>query len=99
MQRSAIAPRLDFDARSLGFLGKVAVYPPQVATIQRSFSELGEAEVAATRRLVEAFEEAEAGGVASIRLDGKFVDYPIYNLARRKLDRWQSYLRMSESAQ
>ena len=86
-------------ARSLGFQGKVAVYPPQVATIQRAFSELGEAEVAATRRLVEAFEEAEAGGVASIRLDGKFVDYPIYNLARRKLDRWQSYLRMSESAQ
>ena len=86
-------------ARSLGFQGKIAVYPPQVDSIQRAFSELSEAGVAATRRLVEAFEEAEAGGVASIRIDGKFVDYPIYNLARRKLDRWQSYLRTSESAQ
>jgi citrate lyase subunit beta / citryl-CoA lyase len=86
-------------ARSLGFQGKVAVYPPQVDTIQRAFSELGEAEIAATRRLVEAFEEAEAGGVASVRVDGRFVDYPIYNLARRKLNRWRAYPRTSEPIQ
>jgi citrate lyase subunit beta / citryl-CoA lyase len=86
-------------ARSLGFQGKVAVYPPQVDTIQRAFSELTEAEVAATRRVVETFEEAEAGGVASIRVDGRFVDYPIYNLARRKLNRWQAYLRTGEPVQ
>jgi citrate lyase subunit beta / citryl-CoA lyase len=78
-------------ARSLGFQGKVCVYPPQVVPIQRSFSELTEDEVAATRRLVEVFEEAESRGVASIRIDGRFVDYPIYHLARRKLDRWQSF--------
>jgi citrate lyase subunit beta / citryl-CoA lyase len=86
-------------ARSLGFQGKVAVYPPQVEHIQRAFSELGEPEIAATRRVVEAFEEAEAAGVASIRVDGRFVDYPIYNLARRKLNRWQAYRRTSESRQ
>jgi citrate lyase subunit beta/citryl-CoA lyase len=78
-------------ARSLGFQGKVCVYPPQVSPIQRSFSELTEVEVAATRRLVEVFEEAESRGVASIRIDGRFVDYPIYHLARRKLDRWESF--------
>jgi len=72
-------------ARGLGFQGKVCVYPPQVAPIQRSFSELSEAEIAATRRLVETFEEAEARGVASIRIDGRFVDYPIYYRAKKKL--------------
>jgi citrate lyase subunit beta/citryl-CoA lyase len=86
-------------ARSLGFQGKVAVYPPQVDTIQRAFSELGESEIAQTRRLVEVFEEAEARGVASIRVDGKFVDYPIYNLARQKLNRWQAYVRAGEPVQ
>jgi citrate lyase subunit beta / citryl-CoA lyase len=78
-------------ARGLGFQGKVCVYPPQVEPIQRSLSELSAAEIAATRRLVETFAEAEARGVASIRIDGRFVDYPIYHLARRKLDRWESF--------
>ena len=85
-------------ARGLGFQGKVCVYPPQVEPIQRSFSELSEAEIAATRRLVEIFEEAEARGVASIRIDGRFVDYPIYNLARRKLDRWESFAAAARQA-
>ena len=76
--------------RDLGFQGKVCVYPPQVEPMQRAFSELGDEELAATRRLVEAFEEAEGRGVASIRVEGRFVDYPIYRLARRKLDRWQA---------
>ena len=80
-------------ARSLGFQGKICVYPPQVGPMQRAFSSLSEGEAAATRRLVETFEEAVARGVASIRIDGRFVDYPIYNLARRKLDRWESFER------
>jgi len=83
--------------RSLGFQGKVCVYPPQLGPMQRAFSELSDDELAATRRLVEAFEEAETRGVASIRIDGRFVDYPIYHLARRKLDRWQSFERAAEA--
>jgi citrate lyase subunit beta/citryl-CoA lyase len=77
--------------RSLGYQGKICVYPPQVGPMHRAFSELSEEEVVATRRLVETFEDAEARGVASIRIDGRFVDYPIYHLARRKLALWQSY--------
>ena len=41
--------------------------------------------------MVEAFEEAESRGVASLRVDGRFVDYPIYYLARRKLTRFEAY--------
>jgi len=83
--------------RSLGFQGKVCVYPPQLGPMQRAYSVLRDDELAATKRLVEAFEEAETRGVASIRIDGRFVDYPIYHLARRKLDRWQSFERAAEA--
>jgi citrate lyase subunit beta / citryl-CoA lyase len=79
-------------SRALGFQGRVALHPRQVAPITRAFSELTEAQLAAARRIVEAFEGAESGGVASIRVDGRFVDYPIYQLARTKLRRHDSYL-------
>jgi citrate lyase subunit beta / citryl-CoA lyase len=77
--------------RALGFQGRVAVYPPQVAGIHQAFSELTEDEEAGARRVVEAFEEAEGRGVASLRVDGRFVDYPIYHLAKRKLRRLDAY--------
>jgi citrate lyase subunit beta/citryl-CoA lyase len=35
--------------------------------------------------MVEAFAEAEAGGLASIQVDGRFVDYPIVQKAERIL--------------
>lgn len=84
--------------RALGFQGRVAVYPPQVAVINRAFSELTDDEAARTRRVVAAFEEAESNGVASLRVDGRFVDYPIYHLARRKLARFDAYREAQGSA-
>lgn len=84
--------------RALGFQGRVAVYPPQVAVINRAFSELTDEEAARTRRVVAAFEEAESNGVASLRVDGRFVDYPIYHLARRKLARFDAYRQAQGSA-
>jgi citrate lyase subunit beta/citryl-CoA lyase len=42
-------------------------------------------------KVVEAFEEAERRGVASIRVEGRFVDYPIYHRAREKLARHAAY--------
>jgi citrate lyase subunit beta/citryl-CoA lyase len=44
-------------------------------------------------RVIDAFEEAEQRGVASIRVEGQFVDYPIYNRAREKLARHNAYER------
>jgi citrate lyase subunit beta/citryl-CoA lyase len=84
--------------RTLGFQGRVAVYPPQVPVIHRAYSELTDEEATRTRRVVEAFEEAESRGVASLRLDGRFVDYPIYYLARRKLTRFEAYRETEGSA-
>ena len=42
-------------------------------------------EHARAQKIVAAFEEAERNGLASIRVDGQFVDYPIVAKARRVL--------------
>src|SRR5205085_4587092 len=62
-------------SRKLGFQGRVVVYPGQVETVQHAYSELSDEEAEQARRVVEAFEEAEAAGIASIQVDGRFVDY------------------------
>jgi citrate lyase subunit beta/citryl-CoA lyase len=41
--------------------------------------------VAEARAIVAAFEAAERDGLASIQLEGKFIDYPIAYQARRVL--------------
>jgi citrate lyase subunit beta/citryl-CoA lyase len=80
-------------SRALGFQGRIALHPRQIGPIQQAFSELSDDQVAAARQIVEAFEQAEAGGLASIRVDGRFVDYPVYQLALAKLRRHEAYLR------
>jgi citrate lyase subunit beta / citryl-CoA lyase len=74
-------------SRGLGFQGRVALHPRQVDPINRAYSELSDQQLAAAERIVSEFERAEAAGVASIRVDGRFVDYPVYALARARLRR------------
>ena len=64
----------------------------QVAIAQRGYSELSKDAVDAQRRIVDAFERAQASGVAAVQVDGLFVDYPIYRLARRRLAGYESGL-------
>jgi citrate lyase subunit beta/citryl-CoA lyase len=72
-------------SRRLGFQGRVVIYPAHVEPAQRVYSELAEEEAERCRRVVAAFEEAEATGSASIQVDGRFVDYPLYDRAKQKL--------------
>jgi citrate lyase subunit beta / citryl-CoA lyase len=72
-------------SRRLGFQGRVVIYPGHVETVQRVYAELSDEEAERCRRIVEAFEAAEAVGSASIQVDGRFVDYPLYYRARHKL--------------
>ena len=71
-------------ARQLGFQGKMAIHPSQVEPINTVFSPT-DAEVAHATRVVDAFAQAEADGLASIQLDGQFIDYPIVESAQRVL--------------
>lgn len=69
-------------ARALGFQGKLCIHPDQVPVVNEAFAPDAES-VARARRVIAAFEEAERQGLASIQLDGRFIDYPIVYAARR----------------
>ena len=71
-------------ARALGFQGKLCIHPDQVAVVNAAFTPSPE-EVARAEKIIAAFVEAEAKGIASITVDGAFVDYPIVAQARRTL--------------
>ena len=69
---------------AMGFQGKLCIHPSQVGPVNDAFSPTDE-EAERARRIVAAFDEAEAAGSASIQVDGYFVDYPIVEKARRTL--------------
>jgi citrate lyase subunit beta/citryl-CoA lyase len=71
--------------KRLGFQGKMCIHPDQVPEVNAIFSPSA-AEVEWSRKVVRAFEAAEASGSASIQLEGKFIDYPIVYRARRVLE-------------
>lgn len=69
-------------ARQDGFTGKVAIHPDQVAIINAAFTP-SDAEVKHSRRVVDAFEDANTGTVS---LDGQMLDIPHLKQARRILE-------------
>jgi citrate lyase subunit beta/citryl-CoA lyase len=62
----------------------MAIHPGQVAPINAVFSPTA-AELSFAQRVIGAFAKAEAEGLASIQLDGRFIDYPIVEAAQRLL--------------
>jgi len=72
-------------AKSLGFKGKFAIHPDQIAALNECFSP-SEQEVAHARRVVAAFEEAERNGRGSTSLDGWVIDVPVVKRARALLE-------------
>jgi len=71
-------------ARELGFDGKGAINPRQLAPIHRAFSPT-EDELAYAQRVVEAAEGAERAGSGAVALDGKMIDRPVLERAKRVL--------------
>ncbi|MGE0418977.1 MAG: CoA ester lyase [Acetobacteraceae bacterium] len=72
-------------AAALGFQGKMLIHPDQIADGNAAFTP-DAATVAQARRVIAAFEDAEARGLASIQLEGQFIDYPIVQRARRVVE-------------
>ena len=70
-------------ARALGFTGKAAIHPSQVAPINAAFSP-SDAEVDLARRIVEA---AEGDFSGALQIDGKMIDEPVIIAARRTMAR------------
>jgi citrate lyase subunit beta/citryl-CoA lyase len=70
--------------RRLGFAGKSLIHPAQIETINEVFSPSA-TEVTHARRVVELFEAAQQKGQGAVALDGKLLDQPIVERARRTL--------------
>ena len=83
--RDAAGLRADsLRARRLGFSGKTLIHPDQIAVVHEVFSPTA-AEVDEARRVVIAFEEALARGDGAVALDGRMLDAPVVDRARRVL--------------
>ena len=67
--------------RRLGFTGKAAIHPSQVPVIQQAFSP-SEADLERARKVMEA---SERSGGAAVLSDGKLIDRPVVEAARRTL--------------
>jgi citrate lyase subunit beta/citryl-CoA lyase len=84
-EREAFA-RMVRRSRQFGFMGAGCIHPDQVPVLNREYSPSA-AEAAYARRVIEENAEAEAGGRASFAIDGKMIDVPVVERARRLLAR------------
>ena len=71
-------------ARRMGYTGKFAIHPAQLQIINEAFSP-SEEEIEYARRVVEAWDAAEAAGRGSLALDGRMVDVPVVKRAQNLL--------------
>ena len=69
-------------ARAVGFRGKMAIHPKQVPLINEVFTP-SQAEIDRARRIIEAFEVAQAAGEGVTRMGDQMVELPVVERARR----------------
>ena len=68
-------------SKRLGYDGRTLIHPNQIETARRAYAP-SEKEVAYYTKVAEAFEEAEAKGIAAIKVEGKLIDYAMYKMAK-----------------
>ena len=71
-------------ARQMGYTGKHAIHPAQLDIINEVFSPAPD-EVAYARRIIEAWDKAQAQGRGSLAMDGRMVDVPVVKRAQNLL--------------
>ncbi len=76
LRRSAVM------AGALGFDGKWAIHPEQLDTINTVFSP-APADIDRARRVIQAYEEAQAAGRGAVAVDGRMVDRATVRLAQQ----------------
>jgi citrate lyase subunit beta / citryl-CoA lyase len=70
----------------LGYLGRALIHPKQIAPVKEAYA-VPAAEVLYYKKVVAEFEAALEKGAAAITVEGKLVDYAMYERARRVLER------------
>lgn len=70
----------------LGYVGRTVIHPKQIAPVRRAYA-VPETDVAYCQRVVSEFEAVEkTGAAAAITVDGRLVDYAMYQRAKRVLE-------------
>jgi citrate lyase subunit beta/citryl-CoA lyase len=81
-------------ARAVGFSGKYVIHPGQIAPVHEVFTP-SEADVAQARRVLEAWDGAQAKGLGTVQLDGRMIDRPIVERARALLSQAEAIARIA----
>lgn len=68
----------------LGYTGRTVIHPKQIAPVRQAYA-VPPHEAAYYEKVVSEFQAAEKSGVAAIAVEGKLVDYAMYQRARRVL--------------
>ena len=76
-------------ARRFGFSGGTCIHPRLVKTLNDAFTPTGD-EVAHAQRLIQADAQAAAEGRGSFQVDGKMIDIPVIERARKLLARHEA---------
>ena len=76
-------------ARRFGFSGGTCIHPGLVASLNEAFTPTAD-EVAYARKLIAADEKAAAEGRGSFSVDGKMIDIPVIDRARRLIQRYEA---------
>ncbi len=82
--------------QQLGFSGKLAIHPKQVAPIQAIFTP-SDKQIAQARRVLEAYEQHQASGTGAFALDGKMIDRPAVRAAQQVLSKARAAGRLIET--
>jgi citrate lyase subunit beta/citryl-CoA lyase len=67
-------------SRRMGFQGRLCIHPDQIAGANAGYAPSPD-EISRAERIVSAFREAEAKGLAAVQVDGLMVDYPVVRQA------------------
>jgi citrate lyase beta subunit len=78
-------------AKALGFTGRTCIHPLQVSPINAVFTP-SKVEVAWAQTVLDAFDRAEGGAA---QLNGRLVELPVILRARRVLERYDLYAKMT----
>lgn len=69
----------------LGFIGRTVIHPKQIAPVRQAYA-VPAGEIAYFKKVVAEFTAAEQLGIAAITINGKLVDYAMFERAKRVLD-------------
>ena len=75
-------------SRRLGYDGRTLVHPTQIEPAREIYT-ISEEKIKYYQRVIQEFEASEKLGNASIKVDGKLVDYAMYNQAKSLLQRFR----------